>query len=69
MDLTNMTDEELDNHRREVLIEIEKRAAAAAAPEKLRSEVCNAVAAGVDEASIRAAVEDGLTSQGEADAV
>lgn len=48
MDLTTLTDEQLDDHRRSVLIEQERRAKLAQLPDQLADMARDAAAAGCD---------------------
>lgn len=63
MDLRSMTDDDLDQLRRDVLTEQERRAKVADLPEQVAAMTRDAVAAGVDPETLRAAVDDALTTQ------
>lgn len=65
MDLTTLTDEQLDEHRRTVLIEQERRAKIAQLPDQLADMARDAVAAGCDPDTIRERVDDALTPEGQ----
>ena len=58
-----MTDPDLDQLRRDVLTEQERRARVAQAPEDLAAMARDALAAGVDPTTLRAAIDDALTPQ------
>ena len=61
MDLTTLTDDQLDAHRIAVLTEQERRAKVAQLPEQLAAMTRDALAAGVPTDTLRAAVDDALT--------
>ncbi|GAA1327635.1 hypothetical protein GCM10009592_14730 [Brachybacterium rhamnosum] len=63
MDLTNMSDEDLDDLRRGVLDEQERRAKLSQLPDQLAAMTRDAVAAGCDPESIRERVADALTPE------
>lgn len=65
MDLTTLTDDQLDAHRIAVLTEQERRAKVAQLPEQLAAMTRDALAAGVPTDTLRAAVDDALTPQAE----
>jgi len=56
MDLTTLTDEQLDDHRRAVLIEQERRANLAAIPEQIKELAEKFRYGGGDEATLRDAL-------------
>lgn len=66
MDLTTLTDIELDTLRRDCLIERERRATVASASERIRATVSEAITAGVTEQAVTAAVQDGMTPKQQA---
>lgn len=66
IDLTTYDGEELDALRVAVLTEQERRAHVAAAPEQIKTLTREAIACGVSEADVRAAVEQGLTPEQQA---
>lgn len=63
MDLRTLTDEELDDLRREVQIEQERREKVAQLPDQLAAMTRDAVAAGCDPDVIRGRVDDALTPE------
>lgn len=62
MDLTTLTDEQLDDHRRAVLIEQERRAKLARLPDDLAAMARDAAAAGCDRDELLERVTDALTT-------
>lgn len=60
-DLTQLADEALDALYRDCLTEQGRRACVASAPARIEQAASDAVRAGADPQTIRAAVEDGLT--------
>lgn len=60
MDLATMTDDELDDARRSVLAEQERRAKVALLPDQLAAMTRDAVAAGCDPEELRDRVDDAL---------
>lgn len=65
MDLTTLTDEQLDDHRRAVLIEQERRAKLAQLPDQLAAMARDAAAAGCDRDDLIERVADALTTDEE----
>ena len=65
MDLTTLPDAELDQHRREVLIEQERRAKLAQLPDQLAAMARDAAAAGCDRDELLERVTDALTTADE----
>ena len=65
MDLTTLTDEQLDDHRRAVLIEQERRAKLAQLPDQLAGMARDAVAAGADPDQLLEQLTDALTTTDE----
>lgn len=65
LDLTTLTDEQLDDHRRTVLIEQERRAKLAQLPDQLADMARDAAAAGCDRDELLARVTDALTTDEE----
>lgn len=63
MDLTTLTDDQLDDHRRAVLIEQERRAKLAQLPDQLAAMARDAAAAGCDRDELLERVTDALTSE------
>lgn len=63
MDLRTMTDDDLDQLRRDVLTEQERRQKLEQLPEQVAAMTRDAVAAGVPTDTLRAAVDDALTPQ------
>lgn len=63
MDLTTLTDEQLDDHRRAVLTEQERRAKLAQLPDQLAAMARDAVAAGCDPETLRDRVGEALTPE------
>lgn len=63
MDLTTLTDGQLDAHRRAVLIERERRAKLAQLPDQLADMARDAVQAGCDPEVLRERVDDALTPE------
>ncbi|WP_087483528.1 hypothetical protein [Brachybacterium massiliense] len=63
MDLTTLTDEQLDEHRRAVLIEQERRAKLAQLPDQLAAMARDAAAAGCDRDELLERVADALTPE------
>lgn len=61
MDLTTLTDEQLDAHRVEVLTEQERRAKLEQLPDDLATMARDAAAAGCDRDELLARVTDALT--------
>ena len=61
MDPRTMTDDDLDQLRRDVLTEQERRQKLAELPEQVAAMTRDAVAAGVDPDVLRAAVDEALT--------
>ena len=61
MDLTTLTDEQLDAHRRAVLIEQERRVKLAQLPDQLADMARDAAAAGCDRDDLIERVTDALT--------
>lgn len=66
MDLTTLTDEQLDDHRRAVLIEQERRAKLAQLPDQLAAMARDAAEAGCDRDELIERVTDALTTEQEA---
>lgn len=62
MDLTTLTDEQLDEHRRAVLIEQERRAKLAQLPDQLADMARDAAAAGCDRDELIERVTGALTT-------
>ena len=65
LDLTTLTDEQLDAHRRAVLIEQERRAKLAQLPDQLADMAREAAAAGCDRDELIERVTDALTTTDE----
>ena len=65
LDLTTLTDEQLDDHRRAVLIEQERRAKLAQLPDQLAAMARDAAAAGCDPDELLERVTDALTTTDE----
>lgn len=65
MDLTTLTDEQLDDHRRAVLTEQERRAKLAQLPDQLADMARDAAAAGCDRDALLERVTDALTTDQE----
>lgn len=65
MDLTTLTDADLDQMRRDVLNEQERRAKIAQLPDELAAMTRDAVAAGVDPDVLRDRVDEALTERGD----
>lgn len=63
MDLTTLTDEQLDDHRRAVLVEQERRVNLAQLPDQLAAMTRDAVAAGCDPETLRDRVDEALTPE------
>lgn len=63
MDLTTLTDEQLDDHRRAVLIEKERRIKLAQLPDQLADMARDAAEAGCDPEELRARVDEALTPE------
>ena len=63
MDLTTLPDEQLDDHRRAVLIEQERRAKLAQLPDQLADMARDAAAAGCDRDELIERVTDALTTE------
>lgn len=63
MDLSTLGDDELDDLRRDVLAEQERRAKVADLPDQLAAMTRDAVAAGCDPDVIRERVDDALTPE------
>ena len=63
MDLKSLTDNELDDLRRGILAEQERRAKVAELPDQLAAMTRDAVAAGCDPAVLRERVDDALTPE------
>lgn len=63
MDLRTLTDEELDDLRRDILTEQERREKVAQLPDQLAAITRDAVAAGCDPDVIRERVDDALTPE------
>ena len=63
MDLKNLDDDALDALRRDVLIEQERRQKLDQLPEQVAAMTRDAVAAGIDPTTLRAAIDDALTPQ------
>lgn len=63
MDLDTMTDDELDDLRRAVLNEQERRAKLAQLPDQLAAMTRDAIAAGVDPDVLRGRVDEALTPE------
>ena len=63
LDLTTLTDEQLDDHRRAVLIEQERRAKLAQLPDQLAVMARDAAAAGCDRDELIERVTDALTTE------
>lgn len=59
------SDEALDEHRRAILTEQERRAKVADLPEQVAAMTRDALAAGVPTDTLRAALDDALTPQAE----
>ena len=57
------SDEALDEHRRAILTEQERRAKVAALPEQVAAMTRDAIDAGVNPESLRAAIDDALPPQ------
>ena len=64
-DLTALTDEQLDDHRRAVLVEQERRAKRAQLPDQLADMARDAAAAGCDRGELIERVTDALTTTDE----
>lgn len=65
MDLTTITDADLDQIRRDVLNEQERRAKIAQLPDELAAMTRDAVAAGVDPDVLRDRVDEALAERGD----
>ena len=65
MDLTTLTDEQLDEHRRAVLIEQERRIKIAQLPDDLAAMARDAASAGCDRDQLLERVADALTTTDE----
>ena len=65
MDLTTLTDEQLDDHRRSVLTEQERRAKLAQLPDQLAAMARDAASAGCDRDELLERVTDALTTDEE----
>lgn len=65
MDLTTLTDEQLDNHRRAVLVEQERRVKLTQLPDQLADMARDAAAAGCDRDVLIERVTDALTTDQE----
>lgn len=65
MDLTTLTDEQLDDHRRAVLIEQERRAKLEQLPDDLAAMARDAAAAGCDRDELLERITDALTTADE----
>ena len=65
LDLTTLTDEQLDTHRRAVLSEQERRAKLAQLPDQLAAMARDAAAAGCDRDELIERVTDALTTTDE----
>ena len=65
LDLTTLPDEQLDTHRRAVLIEQERRAKLAQLPDQLADMAREAAAAGCDRDDLIERVTDALTTDQE----
>ena len=65
MDLTTLTDDQLDAHRRAVLTEQERRAKLAQLPDQLADMARDAAAAGCDRDELLERVADALTTDEE----
>ena len=65
LDLTTLTDEQLDAHRRAVLIEQERRAKLEQLPDQLAAMARDAAAAGCDRDELIERVTDALTTDQE----
>lgn len=63
MDLTTLTDEQLDDHRRAVLIEQERRTKLAQLPDQLADMARDAAEAGCDRDDLIERVTDALTPE------
>lgn len=63
LDLTTLTNEQLDDHRRAVLIEQERRAKLAQLPDQLADIARDAAAAGCDRNELIGRVTDALTPE------
>lgn len=63
MDLTTLTDDQLDAHRRSVLVEQERRAKLSQLPDQLAAMARDAVAAGCDPETLRERVDEALTPE------
>ncbi|MDN6401045.1 MAG: hypothetical protein L0K01_11435 [Brachybacterium sp.] len=63
MDLTTLTDEQLDDHRRAVLLEQERRAKIAQLPDQLAAMARDAASAGCDRDDLIERVTDALTPE------
>lgn len=63
LDLTTLTDEQLDDHRRCVLIEQERRAKLAQLPDQLAAMARDAASAGCDRDELLERVTDALTTE------
>lgn len=66
LDLTTLTDEQIDDHRRAVLIEQERRAKLAQLPDQLADMARDAAAAGCDRDELIERVTEALTTEQEA---
>ena len=66
MDLTTLTDDQLDAHRRSVLTEQERRAKLEQLPDQLADMARDAAAAGCDRDALLERVADALTNDEEA---
>lgn len=63
MDLTTLTDDQLDAHRLHILTEQKRRAKLAQLPDQLAAMARDAVAAGCDPDVIRGRVDDALSPE------
>ena len=63
MDLTTLTNEQLDAHRRAVLVEQERRVKLAQLPDQLADMARDAAAAGCDRDDLIERVTDALTTE------
>ena len=63
LDLTTLTDDQLDDHRRAVLTEQERRSKLAQLPDQLADMARDAVAAGCDPETLRYRVDEALTPE------
>jgi len=63
MDLTTLTDEDLDAHRRAVLVEQERRTKIAQLPDQLAAMARDAAEAGCDRDDLIERVTDALTTE------